>query len=82
MSKAYCWFCESDKEYDNLESTHRLAYGYPFPMLDVTVKSNLMNDGEIVHFMCEECRLAVLRAIAESGVCRRENVLPEGAAVG
>lgn len=75
--KAYCWFCESDKEYDMLESTTRLTYGYPFPMLDLTVKSNLTNDGEVVHFMCDDCRKAVLRSIAESGVCRRENVLIE-----
>ncbi len=75
MIMAYCWFCESEQKYDNLESVKRLAFGYPFPMLDISVKSNLMNDGDIIHFVCAECREAILRSIVESGVCRRENVL-------
>ena len=75
MNKAYCWFCESDQDYDNLESSIRLAYGFPFPLLELTAKSNLMNDGEIIHFMCCDCRKAVLKAIADSGVAQKKNVL-------
>ena len=71
---AYCWFCEQLKEYDGCESTKRLAYGYPFPMLDVTIRSNLAKDGEVLYFICEQCRDNVLRVLAESKVLSKDNV--------
>ena len=75
---AHCWFCNSDKEVDDCESSLSLAYGNPFPVLDVSVKSKVIyNNGNMTQFVCRQCRSAILRAIGESKVASIQNVLSE-----
>ena len=72
---AHCWFCNSDKKMDACISSKPLAYGNPFPVLDLTVRSKVISDGEVTQFVCRDCRSAILEAIANSKVASIQNVL-------
>ncbi len=73
--KAHCWFCDSEQECDNCESSIPLAYGHPFPILKVSVTARMSMDGEAMHFVCEKCRRRILQAIADSRVISIKNVM-------
>lgn len=62
----HCWVCDSEQEYNGRESTISLSYGFPHPILYLSVKSILTRDGEIVYFICEKCSKAILQKIADS----------------
>lgn len=75
ITKAHCWFCDEDKEVEGFASSTSLAYGFPFPVMELTVKSRQIMDGEVVSFVCRDCRSAILQAIAGSGVASKGKVL-------
>ena len=78
---AYCWYCESQKEFNGVvQSTLQLAFGTPFPILDISVRSLVLADGKVKYFVCEDCRQAILRAIGESKVASIENVMGKATA--
>ena len=77
---AYCWFCEQQKHFDDGTSTKSLACGPSgHPRIDLTVKSVLTDKADVLYFLCEGCRAAILRVIAESRIVTKENVLQEAA---
>jgi len=74
--KEHCWFCDTKKEFNGtVSNTINLAYGVPFPVLELTVKSIVRADGKVISFVCEDCRRAILHKIAESRVAAIDNVL-------
>jgi len=71
-----CWFCKEEKEADYTNSKISLAYGYPFPMITLTVEGGIcIDEGKLVYHLCKECKNAILRTIADSKVTSKNNVL-------
>ena len=72
-----CWFCNIYKE----ESCHNvatfMAYGFPHPVIELSIQSGLSIKGETIYFICEKCKDAILQVIAKSGILTKENVLDE-----
>jgi hypothetical protein len=71
-----CWFCEEEKELQLTAPCLPLAYGTPFPIVQLKLEGgNMKLDGEMIYILCNSCRMAILKTIAESGVASKENVL-------
>ena len=69
--------CDKEKKVCLDETKISLAYGTPFPLAEITIKSYMHDHDGVVYHMCKDCRMAVLRVIADSKVASIENVRKE-----
>ena len=74
----YCWFCEQEKDSGGLSQATTMAYGHPFPLIELSVRPSLykVEDG-LDRSVCPDCLRDILYVLAESRVASKEHVQSE-----